>query len=169
MTKRAGGAVLMAMAVSGTAALACGDKLLQVRGVRFQHADAARRANLVIYSGGPGGTAWLKSTKLQQSLKRAVHEVQLVHGDSELTAALKSGSVDVVIVDFAGLSGIAPQLRSAPSRPVILPVLAKSSKAELAAAQKDYPFALRDNADDIEYLATIDTAMKARLKAGGRS
>jgi hypothetical protein len=144
--------------------------LLAVRGgVRFQHADAAHQANLVIYAAGSQASAPLKNSKLQVSLRRAVHQVQLVQSGAELNEALKGGKVDVVLVEFGDLSGIAPQLRAAPSQPVILPVLAKPSKADLAAAQKQYPFALKDSADDIEYVAIIDAAMKARLKTARKA
>jgi hypothetical protein len=77
--------------------------------------------------------------------------------------------VDVVLVEFPDLSGIARQLQVAPSKPVILPVLVKPSKAEITAAQREYKFALKATADDFEYLAAIDEAMKLRLKAGAKS
>jgi ABC-type amino acid transport substrate-binding protein len=170
LTGSAWGAVFVVIAaLSGTVALACGDKLLAIgRGVRFQHIDAAREANLVIYFAGTQGGAPLGSAKLQ-TLRRAVHKLQLVQGGSELDLALKAGRVDVVLVEFADLSGIARQLQVAPSKPVILPILVKPSKAELAAAQKEYRFALKAAADDFEYLAAIDEAMKLRLKAGAKS
>jgi len=157
-------------ALSGTAAWPCGDKLLVIgRGVRFQHAYAAREANLVIYSAAGRNAAALSSNKLQTALKRAVHKMQLVRGSSELDSALKSGQVDVVLVDFADLAGITQQLRAAPSKPVILPIVDKPSKAELAAVQKQYKFALSAAADNVAYLAAVDEAMKLRLKAGARS
>lgn len=165
------GAVFVATAaLSGTVALACGDKLLAIgRGLRFQRVAAAREANLVIYSPGIHGGAALRSAKLQATLRRAVHKLQLVQGGSELEEALKAGRVDVVLVEFADLSGIARQLQVAPSKPVVLPILVKPSKAELAAAQKEYKVALKATADDFEYLAAIDEAMKLRLKAGAKS
>ena len=155
---------------SGTAALACGDKLLAIgRGVRFQHAYAARQANLVIYSAGTQSGATLGSTKLETTLRRAGHRVQIVEGGSQLDEALQAGKVDVVLVDFADLAEITRLLRSAPSKPVILPILVKPSKAELAAAQREYKFALKAPADDVQYLTAIDEAMKLRLKTGARS
>ena len=172
MQRFAGSALLFLTigALSGTAALACGDKLLAIgRGVRFQHVYAAREANLLIYSAGPRSLARLTSAKLQTALKQAVHKVQFAKGGAELDDALNSGRVDVVLVDFADLAGILPDLQSAPSKPVILPVFVKPSKAELAAAQKDYKFALKATADDSEYLIAIDQAMKLRLKGGARS
>jgi ABC-type amino acid transport substrate-binding protein len=157
-------------ALSGTSALACGDKLLALgRGVRFQRAYAAREANLVIYSGGAQSGASLNSAKLQTALKRAGHKLQIIGGALQLDEALKSGKVDVVMVDFADLSEIAAELQSAPSKPVIVPVLFKPSKSELAKAQKEYTLALKAPADDFDYLTAIDEAMKLRLKTGAKS
>jgi ABC-type amino acid transport substrate-binding protein len=149
--------------------LACGDKLLAVgRGLRFQHVSAAHEANLVIYSAGSENGAALSSTKRQTTLRRAVHRLQIVQGGSELDQALKTGRVDVVLVDFADIAEVTRQLQSAPSKPVILPILVKPSKTALAAAQKEYTFALRATADDFEYLTAIDEAMKLRLKTGAK-
>ena len=75
----------------------------------------------------------------------------------------------MVLVDFTDLGGITRQLQSAPSKPVILPILLKPSKADLAAAQKEYGFALRAAADEFEFLAAIDGAMKSRLKISAKS
>ncbi len=170
MRRLAVGAVLVAIALlSGTAALACGDKLLAIgRGVRFQRAYAERQANLVIYSVAQNG-ATLSSAQLQTTLKRAGHKLQIVQDGSQLDEALKSGKVDVVLVDFADLGGITRLLQSAPSKPVIVPILFKPSKAELAAAQREYRFALKAPADEFQFLTAIDEAMKARLKTSAKS
>jgi len=155
--------------LSGTAALACGDKLLAIgRGLRFQRAGAAHEANLVIYTEGPPSGAALTSAKLHTTLRRAVRKLQLVQGGSQLDEALKAGRVDVVLVDFADLARITLQLQSAPSKPMILPILAKPSKAEFAAAQKEYKLALKSTADDFDYLTAIDEAMKLKLKTSAK-
>jgi ABC-type amino acid transport substrate-binding protein len=171
MRKLAAGAVVIFIGLgSGTAALACGDKLLAIgRGVRFQHAYATRQANLVIYSPGTRSGATLNGVKLETTLRRAGHKVQIVEGGSQLDEALKSGKVDVVLVDFADLAEITGLLQSAPAKPVILPILFKPSKAELAAAQKEYKFALKAPADDVQFLTAIDEAMKSRLRASAKS
>jgi hypothetical protein len=171
LTVSALGAVFVALAAfSGTVALACGDKLLAIgRGVRFQRVDAAREANLVIYFGGSQAGGPLGNAKLQITLRRSVHKLQLVQGGPQLDEALKAGRVDVVLVELSDLSGIAQQLHVAPSKPVILPILVKPSKAEFAAAQKEYKVAVKATADDFEYLTVIDEAMKIRLKAGAKS
>jgi ABC-type amino acid transport substrate-binding protein len=156
--------------VIGSAAFACGDKLLALgRGVRFQRIQAARQASLVIYSAGTQNDAALDSARLRSALKRTVRNLEVVRGGSQLEQALKSGQVDVVLVSFADLAGIARQLQSAPSRPAVLPVLIKPSKAEFAAAQNQYKFALKAAADEFEVLAAIDEAMKAKLRTNAKS
>jgi ABC-type amino acid transport substrate-binding protein len=158
------------MLLSGSVALACGDKLLALgRGVRFQRIYAARQANLVIYSAQTQNGAALDSARLHTTLKRVVRNLQLVRGGSQLDQALKSGQVDVVLVSFADLAGIARELQSAPSRPVILPVLVKPSKADFAAAQNQYKFALKAAADEFEFLTAIDEAMKAKSRTNTKS
>jgi ABC-type amino acid transport substrate-binding protein len=164
MRTLAGSALLVAAAwLSGTTALGCGDKLLALgRGLRFQRPYAAQQANLVIYSAGPQSSATLGNVKLQTTLRRAVRSLQLVQGGSQLDQALKSGKVDVLLVDFADLAGITSTLQSASWKPIILPVIVKPSKAGLAAALKEYKFALKAGAGDFEYLRVIDEAMKSR-------
>jgi ABC-type amino acid transport substrate-binding protein len=156
--------------VSGPAGLACGDKLLAIgRGVRFQRAYAQRQANVVIYSNGNQSGATLRSIKLQSTLKQVGHKLQMAEGPSELKGALQLGKVDVVLADFADLAEITRQLQSAPSKPVVLPVLFKASKTELMAAQREYRFALKAPGDEVQYLLAIDEAMKSRLKIGAKS
>ena len=115
MRRWAGSALLVAAAVLiGTTDFACCDKLLALgRGLLFQRSYAAQQANLVIYSAGPQSSATLGSTKLQTTLRRAVHSLQLVQGGSQLDQALKLGKVDVLLVDFADLEVITSQLQSA--------------------------------------------------------
>jgi hypothetical protein len=156
--------------LSGTLALACGDKLLTVsRGLRFQRAYAGRQANLVIYSPATPSAGTLKGAKLQSTLKQAAHKLQTVGDPSQLDRVLRSEKVDVVLTDFGELTGILRELQSAPSKPVILPILYKPSKDELAAAQREYKFALKASADEIQYLTAIDEAMKLRLRSPAKS
>lgn len=166
----AGALLGMAALSNGNLGFACGDKLLSIRnGIRFQHAYGARQANVVIYSAGNQSGANFASAKLQTSLRQAGHKLQTAAGRSQLQEALKSGKVDVVLTEFAHVDEISGQLQSAPSQPVILPVLFKPSKAELASAQKHYRYALKAPGDEVQYLVAIDEAMKSRLKAGAKS
>jgi ABC-type amino acid transport substrate-binding protein len=166
----AGAALASVALLSGTVALACGDKLLLIgRGVRFQRAYAPHQANVVIYSNGTQSGGFLTSAKLRTTLKQAGHKLQTAEGPSQLDEALKFGKVDVVLTDFADLAGLSRQLQSASSKPVVLPVLVKPSKAELTAVQRDYKFALKASRDEVQYLAVINEAMKSRLRVNAKS
>jgi len=166
----AGALLVAATLYKGDLGFACGDKLLLIgRGIRFQNAYGARPANVVIYSSGKQSGANFTSDKLQTTLRQAGHRLQTAEGLSQLGEALKLGKVDVVLADFADVPGITPQLQSAPSKPALLPVLFKPSKAELAAAQKDYRYALKAPGDEVQYLAAIAEAMKSRLKASAKT
>ena len=161
--------VFVAVTLLTGTVLACGDKLLAIgRGVRFQRISVAHQANLLIYTAGTPGSP-LSSARLQTSLKRAVRNLQLVQSGSELDQALKAGGVDVVLVSVTDLAAIAPRLRSAPAKPIIIPVLVQASKAEYAAAEKEFGFALRATSDESGYLTMIDQAMKMRLRTNARS
>jgi hypothetical protein len=179
-TERTGGPVerlRLAVALLGTAALfngdvawACGDKLLSIgRGIRFQHAYGARPANVVIYSKANQAGANLTSAKLQTTLRQAGHKLRTAEGIGELEEALRSGKVDVVLADFGDVARITPQLQAASSKPVIVAVLFKPSKAEFAAAQKEYRYALKAPGDEVQYLSAINDAMKSRLKVTAKS
>jgi len=165
------GALLGSVALmSGTFAFACGDKLLSPGSVvRFRLIYASHPATVLIYSRGSQSIATLSSAKLQNTIKDAGLKLQTADSPSQLDEALKLGKADVVVADFADIAGIARQLQEAPSKPVVLPVLFKPSKAELSAAQKDYRFALKTPGDEIQFLTTIDAAMKSRAKTHGKS
>jgi ABC-type amino acid transport substrate-binding protein len=168
--KIAGTVLAAASLLSGTVALACGDKLLVVgRGVRFQRTYAGHKGNVLIYSTSVQSGEVLKSALLKNTLTRAGHTLQTVDAASQLDAALKSGKVDVVLGDFAELAPVARELQSASSKPVVLPILFKPTKADLAAAQKEYRIALKAPADQVQLLTAIDEAMKLRLKPPAKS
>lgn len=168
--------LVSASLLSGTVALACGDKLLAPGSVaRFRLIFASRQMIVLIYSNGSQTSngnqsgAPLKTGKLQTSLKDVGLKLQTAEGPTQLDAALKSGKVDLVLADLTDLAGISRQLHDAPSQPVVLPVLFKPSKAELSAAKRDYKFALKTPTDELEVLNKIDEATQSRAKTHGRS
>ena len=83
---------------------------------------------------------------------------------AQLDFVLKAGNVDVVLADAADAGDLSRELKSAPNKPVIVPVLYKPSKDEWAVAQKQYSFPLKASADQIQFLKMIEMAMKARAK-----
>jgi hypothetical protein len=102
-------------------------------------------------------------------LKQAGHRVQTAAGPAQLDTVLKSGKVDVILAEFADVGAIAPEVRSAPSNPVVLPILYRPSRAEFSVAQKEYHVALKAPADEIRFLTAIDEALRLKLKSGAKS
>ena len=170
MDKRPFALLLLAAALySGPAMFACGDKLLVIgRGLRFQRAYAGRQASLLIYSSGSPNEG-VPGTKIASMLKQAGHRVQTAAGPAQLDTVLKSGKVDVILAEFADVGAIAPEVRSAPSNPVVLPILYRPSRAEFSVAQKEYHVALKAPADEIRFLTAIDEALKLKLKSRAKS
>lgn len=140
---------------------ACGDKLVSlVRGIRFQRAyQAARPGSILIYAGA-GGEQTVKETKLQSSLKRAGHDIQIVTDSSQLDEVLRAQHFDLVLADVAEVADLSQRLASVPHRPRVLPVLYKPTKAQMTAAEKEFGFAIKAPAKSTQHLEAIDEAMK---------
>jgi len=170
--KFVGGFAVAGFLVFGaTVAEGCGDLLVSLgRGVRFQRAYfSSRPATVAILWNNRASGAVLANAKLQRTLREVGHKVVLVQDSTQLGAALKAGKVDVVLADFTDTGSIAPELDSVSNKPEIVPVLYKPSNADMAAAQKQYAHALKASADEIQFLTAIDSVMKLRAKAGGKS
>jgi hypothetical protein len=151
-----------------TAAFACGDKLMLLVGnVRFRQLYGARPAAILAYvrqnSAMPGLVVDLEQ---QPALKRAGHKVHVVDNLAKFEEALRTGTYDLVLADAADADSLAEQVSSAPSKPVLLPVVFKSAKPETVAAEKKYRRVLKTPNSPNQYLATIDEAMDAKSKNG---
>ena len=151
---------------SPTIARGCGDKLVSLLGgVRQQRAYiASQKASVIVFSNHRASGAALIKRDLRATLKEAGHSVQVVQDSTQLDQALKAGKVDVVLVDFADVGVIARELELAADKPIIVPVLYKPSNADLAAAQTQNRFALKDSAKETQFLGRIEDAMKLRAK-----
>jgi hypothetical protein len=150
---------------SGPTAQGCGDKLLALgRGVRFQRAFAAAHpASLLIYNTPASRAALTKDRELQSALKSAGHKLVAIEDSRMLQQVLASGKYDVVLADLPEVAGLTQALQSAPSHPVIVPVIYKPDKAALAAAGRQYSMVLKAPAKPVEFLAVIDELMKRRI------
>ncbi len=150
---------------------ACGDKLVSLsRGIRLQRAySAARSASILIYSGRSVGANTVKESKLQTSLKQVGHKLKAVEDAAQLDQALSLAKFDVVLVDFSEAATLAERVASLSSRPLVIPVMYRPSKAELAEAQKHFPFVVKAPANSTQHLEAIDEAMKSKLRAARTS
>ena len=145
---------------------ACGDKFLLVgRGVRFQHAYAAiYPARILIYADPLArGSEMIRDPRFQAVLARAGHKVSSIATTAAFGQALKSSEIDLVLVDWASLPGL--QVADAASKPVVLPVMSKPTKAETEACRQQYNCQLKDSDRVEQYLNVIENTMKVRIKS----
>ena len=164
-------ALIVTLAVASlltTTAFACGDKLMLLVGnVRFRQAYGARPAAILAYVHQNSAVPSLVTALEQQpALRKAGHKVYVVDDRAKFEEALRTGTYDLVLADAADADSLAEQVRSAPSKPVLLPVVFKSAKPETVAAEKKYRRVLKTPNSPNQYLATIDEAMDARSKNG---
>ncbi len=151
------GTLLMSIAVVD----ACGDKLLRIgRGARFQR--SVHPASILIYVSA--STPMAATSKVQSFLKRSGHKPRVVQGIDGFGGALDSGQYDVVLTDLSDVPSLQKQIETSSSKPSIVPIAIKASKAEQAAAKKQYKCLVKDSDDGEEYLDAIDAAMKSRAR-----
>lgn len=140
---------------------ACGDKLLRVgRGVRFQR--SVHPASILIYVSSE--TAVGATSRVQSFLKRAGHKPSVVQGINGFGGALNSGRYDIILTDLSDAPGLRKEIETSPSKPTIVPIAINATKAERAAAKKEYKCLVKDSNDGDEYLDAIEAAMRSRTR-----
>lgn len=163
------GLVLGSIAVTVTAAFACGDKLVLLAGTgRFRQVYArSHPASILAYAHqhSTAGTV-IKDLEIQPVLKQAGYKFFAVEDAQKLDEALKTGKYDLVLMDGADADGLEKQVRSAPSIPWVLPVVYKPTKAETTVIEKRFHCVLKAPGKADQYLAALDDAMLARSKGG---
>lgn len=165
----AAGFVLATGLLTAVAAFACGDKLmLLARGARFgQVYSRSHPASVLAYMRQDSSVpVVVRDLEHNSALKQAGHKLQVVEDRTALDEALKTGKYDLVLADVADAESLEQQVRSAPSSPMMLPVVYKPSKAEETAAGKKFRFVLKAPGNAERYLAAIDKAMEQKLKGG---
>ena len=149
------GSFLMSIAVVD----ACGDKLLRVgRGARFQR--SVHPASILIYVSAD--TPVSTPAKVQSFLKKAGHKPSIVQGINGFGGALSSGHYDIILTDLSDAPGLQKQIETSTSKPTIVPIAIKATKAERAVAKKEFKCLVKDSNDGEEYLDAIEAAMRSR-------
>jgi hypothetical protein len=173
MRKARGAALLVAVvwSVGSPLALACGDKLLSIaRGTRLKQTyKAAHPATLLMYvrDVSASGSSRERSELVQMSilymsLRQAGHTIEVAQSPGELDQALGRQPFQFVLAAPRDIEALDRQLASAATRPSVLPVLFKPRKADLVAAEKQYPLVLKIPAASTDHLEGIERLMKAR-------
>ena len=146
---------------------ACGDKfMIPGRGMTFLQAyKPTRPASVVIFAPSTSPADILASAKVESLLALVGHRVTTVRDSAQLSQRLAMAKTDIVLTDWSDAADLFTLAQSALNRPTIVPVVAKVTKAEAEACKKQYT--CQQKSDKAEtYLATIDTVMKLRAKAG---
>jgi hypothetical protein len=143
---------------------ACGDKFLRVgRSARFRRYAAVHPATILIYPPEHSTRAGIE--ELKALLKQAGHRPVAVESRTSVVNALAAAQYDIVIADYADAGQIRGDIQAASSKPEILPILYKPTKAVEAEAEKQYTCLIRPDAmTKYDALAEIDRLIELRSK-----
>jgi hypothetical protein len=142
---------------------ACGDKFLRVgRSARFRRYAAVHPAAILIYTPAHSTRAGIE--ELKALLVQAGHRPEAVDNGTSIAAALATARYDVVIADYGDAVQIRSALGTAASKPEILPILYKPTKAVEAEAEKHYACLIKpQQMTKFDALAEIDRLMQLKL------
>ena len=163
--------ILTAIAVAAVTATAtadldaCGDKFLRVgRSARFRRYAAVHPAAILIYAPADSTPAGIK--EFEAILKRAGHRPVALANGADISQALAAAPYDLVIADYSDSSRIREDLRATASRPGLLPILYKPSKAVAEQAEREFVCLIKPHAmTKYDALAEIDRLMQLRHQA----
>ena len=143
---------------------ACGDKFLRVgRSARFRRYAAVHPAAILIYRPADSTRAGIE--ELKAMLKQAGHRPVAVENGTDIVSALAAAQYDVVIADYADVGHISSEIQTTASKPQILPILYKPTKAVEAEAEKQYTCLIKPHAmTKYDALAEIDRLIDLRSK-----
>ena len=162
--------ILIAMFAAGSVDLgACGDKFLRVgRSARFRRYAAVYPARILIYTPADATPAGMK--EFETLLKRAGHKPVIVPSGASIPRALAAAQYDLVIADYGDANNLRSDVRSASSKPELLPILYKPTKAVETEAEKQYACLLKPHAmTKYDALAEIDRLMQLKRKSASTS
>ncbi|SRR5258706_2034166 len=148
---------------------ACGDKFLRVgRSARFRHYAAVYPARILIYTPADATPAGMK--EFETLLRRAGHKPVTIATGTSIPRALAAAQYDLVIADYSDANNLRSDVQLASSRPELLPILYKPTKAVEAEAEKQYACLLKPHAmTKYDALAEIDRLMQLKRKSASAS
>jgi hypothetical protein len=147
---------LLATALIGGNAYACGDSLYRVgKGVSYRVYTAPLPGSVLVYGESEGAEL------LAKELARSGHGVRYVSNDEQLKAELDSGDYDVVIAAYSHKSEVSRDLMTASGAPTFLPVAMTQDEAKQA--REEYERVMLAEKDEIKhYLKAIHQTLKRR-------
>ena len=144
-------------------AFACGDKFLRVgRSARFRAYASVHPSSILVYA-----PRWTRHgiVEFEQMLKRAGHKPVTVTTADAMSQAFAGIKYDVVIASYADTGSVRKELDALPSRPALLPLVYKATKAEAAEAGATYRCLLNpDKMTPFQALEEIDRLIELRFK-----
>ena len=163
------GPIVVAVAVGISAifpvAQACGDKFLMVgRGAKFQRAYASvYPGKLLIYAKSSADPkAAIRDPQLHKALRQAGHTVSIIEDWSLLEQAVKTGPVDIILVDAAEAPRLQPVVATSLAHPDAMYIAFPSKQS--AAADKSLNVRLKSSDRALKYLDEVENVMKSRSK-----
>ena len=160
--------LLLGVIAAGEPLFACGEKFrVGTRLTRFQQPPRARGAASILIYANPALSKALAGVPVDQALRKAGYKPTSVTSPKEFQAALDRGGWDLVLLDV-GDSGAAIARSPVANAPVVvpvifnaskIPVIFNASKAELAAAKKQHPHALKGPIKSQSLVHAIDDAL----------
>jgi hypothetical protein len=164
--------VLAVGALISTSGFACGDKLILTMGtLRFRQInESPRSASILAYTprNSPVGEV-LRQLEQQAPGRRVGLTFQSFDDPARLGEMLRAHKYDLLLVDSGDADELERQVRSVPSKPVVVPVVPQSSKTAAAQAEKKFHCVLTVPNSPGRYLSVIDRAIEFKLKARSRT
>lgn len=144
-------------------AFACGDKFLRMgRSPRFRAYASVHPSSILVYA-----PRWTRRgiAEFEQMLKRAGHKPVTVTTAAAMSQAFVGGKYTVVISSYSDTGAVRKELEALPSRPALLPLMYKATKAEAADAEATYRCLLKpEKMTPFQALEEIDRIIDLRLK-----
>jgi DNA-binding NtrC family response regulator len=137
---------------------ACGDKVLRIgRGVRFQRTTHPTAVLIYIPSNAE------RATQLQSMLQKVGHTTYKVQDVDSLRVALMSQRYDIIFTDLAEAARLEEQVKTSASKPVVVPVVSKETKAQISEAKKQYKCLVTHPHSGDYYLDAIEEALRSKV------
>jgi hypothetical protein len=143
---------------------ACGDKFLMAgRGAKFQRAYASvYPGKLLIYSQSSKNTKTaIRDPQLHKALRQAGHTVSIIDDWTLFENALRSGPVDVVLVDVAEASRLQAIVASSAAHPDPMYIVSSNNSAAACAGLN---CRLKASDKPLKYLEEVESVLKTRAK-----
>lgn len=156
------GTLLVAVGVGAVDHLAaCGDKYLNLGlGTHYHRSAAERRAAAILVYANSGSelSRLLTGLSVEAAMNKVGYRPAIASSPSELDAALRTRTWDVIVVDARDMQTVVQRLPKT-ATPHVVPVLTRPTKPELKQAEKIYDTVLNTPTRNRAFVDVVDDAM----------